>query len=74
MQLIINFTNILQHLCPYYTHAKVKKNKKYITMPKLRPFEHKGDFPNLETFNIYKQWEYNMECVQMSACLYTVMY
>ena len=55
MQLIINFTNILQHLCPYYTHAKVKKNKKYITMPKLRPFEHKGDFPNLETFNIYKQ-------------------
>ena len=25
-------------------------------MPKLRLFEHKGDFPNLETFNIYKQY------------------
>jgi hypothetical protein len=24
-------------------------------MPKLHPFEHKEDFPNLETFNIYKQ-------------------
>ena len=24
-------------------------------MSKLRPFEHKGDFPNLETFNINKQ-------------------
>jgi hypothetical protein len=22
-------------------------------MPKLHPFVHKGDFPNLETFNIY---------------------
>ncbi len=25
---------------------EVQKNKKYLTMPKLRPFEHKGDFPN----------------------------
>ena len=24
-------------------------------MPKLHPFEHKEDFPNLEKFNIYKQ-------------------
>ena len=41
--------------CNTYVHIiRIKKSEKK-KMPKLLSFEHKGDFPNLETFNIYKQ-------------------
>ncbi len=37
-------------------------------MPKLHPFEHKGNFPNLETFRIMdKNWGENVISVNLTS-------